>query len=89
MADLNLEKVNNTFVFAQIRKYNQASRQIYKDRALLAIGVHVGLISRFKAIAPGLSDEERRRILYFIDRFLTSQEIAIELKGGLLHVSIT
>lgn len=69
------------FVFNQIRKYNQARRQIYKDKALLAAGIHAGLLKKSKAIVPELSDGERQRVLFFLREFLKSAGVEATIDG--------
>lgn len=72
--------INQGFILTQIRRYNQARRQIYKDRALLTIGIHTGLIPKKAALTPELSSEERERVLYFCRQFLESSGIKAEMK---------
>ncbi|AFZ22363.1 hypothetical protein [Allocoleopsis franciscana] len=72
-------KINHSFVFDQIRKYNQTRRQLYRDKALLAVGIHVGLLKKSNAIAPELSNEERQRVLYFLLQFLKSEGCNVKL----------
>lgn len=72
--------LNHSFILEQIRKYNQARRLIYRDRALLAIGLHTGFLKKSHALAPELSQEERERVLYFCRQFLKANAIQAELK---------
>lgn len=72
--------LNSAFIIDWIRKYNRASRQLYQDRALLAIGIHAGLIKKSSAIAPQLSEEERQRVLYFCREFLKSAGICASMR---------
>lgn len=72
-------EVNEAFVVDHIRKYNRARRSMYRDKSLLEIGVHVGLIKKSKAIIPELTDEERQRVLYFCREFLKNAGIKAEI----------
>ena len=71
--------INESFVVDHIRNYNRARRQIYEDRALLAIGIHAGLLKKSKSVAPELSEEERQRVIYFCREFLKSAGILAEI----------
>ncbi len=73
-------EINEAFVFAWIRKYNQARRQLYKDKALLAVGIHAGLLKKSKSIAPELSQEERDRVVYFLREFVRSAGIEVKIQ---------
>lgn len=75
-----MTEINESFVFNQIRKYNQARRQIYKDKALLSVGIHAGLLKKQSAIAPELSQPERDRVLYFLRQFASSAGCPVEIK---------
>ncbi|MBD1926494.1 hypothetical protein H6F74_09590 [Trichocoleus sp. FACHB-90] len=72
--------MNPNFVFNQIRRYNKATSQLYKDAALVAAGVHVGLLQKKNIPARQLTNEERKRILYFLDIFCQSQGITVTFK---------
>jgi hypothetical protein len=72
-------EINQSLVFNQIRKYNQARRQIYKDKALLTVGIHAGLLKKQVAVAPELSQEERDRVLYFLREFARSAGCQVEI----------
>lgn len=74
-------EINEAFVFDWIRKYNQSRRQIYKDKALLAVGIHAGLLKKSNAIAPELSHEERQRVLLFLREFLKSAGVEVSIDG--------
>jgi hypothetical protein len=74
-------EIDQSFVFNQIRKYNQASRQVYRDKALLAIGTHTGLLKKSKALVPELNQAERRRVLYFARQFLKANKCQAEIEG--------
>ncbi len=71
--------IDESFVWGQIRKYNQARRQIYKDKALAAVGIHTGLLKSPAKIFPELTEEERSRILYFLRQFLADKGVQVEL----------
>ncbi len=71
--------IDESFLWSQIRKYNQARRQIYKDKVLLAVGVHTGLLTAQKKFFPELTEEERNRILYFLRQFLADKCVQVEL----------
>lgn len=75
------DELNQNFIFNQIRKYNQARRQLYRDKALLAVGIHAGLLRKSKAIAPELSEEDRQRIIYFLRQFLKTSGCEAEIEG--------
>ena len=79
------EELNQNFIFNQIRKYNQARRQIYRDKALLAVGIHAGLLKKSKAIAPELSEEDRLRVLFFLRQFLASSGCNAEIAAEETH----
>lgn len=72
--------LNQSFILSQVRKYNQAVRQLYRDNALLAIGIHTGLLQKRVAIASELTQVERDRVLYFCRQFLKSNHIQAEIK---------
>lgn len=72
--------LNQSFILEHIRKYNQARRQLYRDNALLAIGIHAGLLQKRVAIASELTQQERDRVLYFCRQFLKSNAIQAEIK---------
>jgi hypothetical protein len=75
------KQINPSFLFDLIRKYNRASHQIYKDRILVAVGLHVGLLQEDRAtLAPILSSEERHTILYFLRQFCESEGISVKFK---------
>jgi hypothetical protein len=70
------EKVNPSFLFTQIRKYNSTPRQIQKDAVLQAVGLHVGLLSKSKAcLMPTLTPEERSLILGYLADFCERQGV--------------
>lgn len=71
--------MNENFIFNQIRRYNQARRQMYKDKALLAIGVHVGLLKKSSALVPALSTEDRSRVIYFMRQFCQSAGVEVSI----------
>lgn len=73
-------EINEAFVFDWIRKYNQSRRQIYKDKALLAVGIHAGLLKKSKAIAPELTQEERDRVVYFLRQFVRSAGVQVQIQ---------
>lgn len=72
-------EINENFIVDWIRRYNRSRRQIYKDKALLAIGIHAGLLKKSKSVAPELSEEERQCVLYFCREFLKSAGILAEI----------
>lgn len=74
-------EIDENLIFNQIRKYNQARRIIYKDQALLRVGIHVGLLKRRMSVTPELTQEERDRVLYFLRQFVTNQGCEVEIAG--------
>jgi len=76
---LVIPEMNPNFVFNQIRRYNKATSQLYKDAALVAAGVHVGLLQK-RVPARQLTNEERKKMLYFLDIFCQSQGITVTFK---------
>jgi hypothetical protein len=74
------KEINESFVFNQIRKFNQARRQTQKDVVLHAVGVHAGLVKVQRTPLPTLTPEERQRVLYFLRQFCEQQGVEVLLK---------
>ena len=70
--------MNPDFIFRQIRRYNTAKSQLYKDAALKAAGVHAGLLKEV-SLRP-LTREERERVLYYLRIFCQAQGIQVTIK---------
>lgn len=73
-------EINPDFVFKQIRKYNSTTRQVHQDRALLAVGIHAGLLAKKRALAPSLKPKERLIVLDFLRQFCEEQGVTLEFK---------
>lgn len=73
-------ELNSVFIKKLLSKYNAATRQMHRDRCLLAIGVHAGIVNPKRSIVPSLSQEERYRVLYFLRQYCDSQGWAIEFR---------
>jgi hypothetical protein len=76
-------EINRSYVLNAIRKYNKQRhtkmRQTYLDATLSAVGIHVKLLPKSRAIAPALALEERQRVVYFLNQFLKVEQIALEI----------
>lgn len=72
--------MNNSFIFQEIRKYNQATDQRRKDLALSAIGLHAGLLEKKHIALRDLTFEERSRVIYFLEQFLKQQKLEVAIK---------
>lgn len=67
--------IDPMFIFNQIRKYNQARSQKPKDAALVAVGIHVGLLEKKNIALRPLTREQREMMRYFLRQFCTSQGV--------------
>jgi hypothetical protein len=75
-----MNRINPSFVFNQIRKYNKSRRQTLKDAALTAVGIHVGLLEKKSVIIRDLTQEERDHVLYYLQQFLQSQGLKVTIR---------
>lgn len=72
--------INPGFIFNQIRRYNLARKQTYKDAALVTVGIHVGLLERKNIVFAPLSEEQRRMMIYFLQQFCRNEGVDIIIK---------
>ncbi|MEP0799052.1 hypothetical protein [Funiculus sociatus] len=72
--------INPGFIFNQIRRYNQARKQTYKDAALVAVGIHVGLLEKKNIVLRDLSEEQRRMMIYFLQQFCCNEGVNVTIK---------
>lgn len=72
--------INPNFIFNQIRKYNQAHSQTYKDAALAAVGIHVGLLEKENIVLRDLTNEERQMMIYYLQQFCRSEGINVTIQ---------
>lgn len=72
--------MNPSFIFREIRRYNQAQRQETKDAALIAIGLHAEILDKKHIALRDLLPEERSRIIYFLEQFLQQQGLKVAIE---------
>lgn len=78
MTQQEVRGLNESFVFDQIRKYNTTRRRVHKDRTLLAVGIHAGILAKRNAIAPTLTPNQRFLVLCFLNDFCQERNVQVE-----------
>jgi hypothetical protein len=80
---MEVKLLDSSFLFNQIRAYNQALKPKLKDKILAAIGIYAGLIPKSAALRE-LSADERQTCHFFLTEFCQYQGLEVRISESRL-----
>lgn len=70
--------IDHDFIVGQINNYYRRDGiQVVQDNALIAIGLHTGLLKKEDIALRSITTGERRMVLFFIERFLVARCLSL------------
>ena len=70
--------IDHNFIVSQINNYYRRDGiQVVQDNALIAIGVHTGLLRKQDIALRSLTITERKTVLFFMARFVVARCLSL------------
>lgn len=77
--------ISSKFLYSAVRRINALKKkpsprqQFHIDGVLIVVGVRAELLPKARILAESLSDKERKRVIYFLNQFLRSEGVNVEV----------
>jgi len=73
--------ISSKFLYSAVRRINALRKkpsprqQFHVDGVLIVVGVRAELLPKRYVLAESLTEEERKRVVYFLNQFLRSEGV--------------